>query len=125
MACARHAQCIQVEEALGMLATESLLYGENKQAVRRRPSLTSPKVLVDRCTRVARSRSSHAAAMSASFSFSAGESSMTGVARRDGTLLELTERDVGREALVEEAMTEPAFRYQLQHHAVEQNQVHI
>lgn len=108
-----------------MLDIESLLYGEDIQAVRRRPSLTSPKMLVDRHTRVARSRSSQAAAISASFSFSAGESSMTGVARRDGKLVELTERDVGREGLVEEAMTKPAFRYRLQHHAVEQNQFHI
>jgi hypothetical protein len=79
------------------------------QAVRRRLSLIRPEVLVARLTKVDTSRSRHAAAISASFSFSAGESSTTGVARRCGRLVELTERDTEREEFLE-AITVPASR---------------
>lgn len=86
--------------------------------MRRKPSLTRPELLVARWTRVLTSPSSHAARISASFSFSAGESSTTGVARRGGRLLGLTERETERDG-VREAMTAvPASRVRLQHDAV-------
>jgi hypothetical protein len=50
--------------------------------------------------------------ISASFSFSAGESSTTDEVRRGGRLVELTERDTEREGL-REAMTVPASRGQV------------
>jgi hypothetical protein len=84
--------------------------GKSIQAVRRRPSLINPEVLVARFTRVDTSRSRHAAVISASFSFSAGESSTTGVARRCGRLVELTERDTERDEFLE-AITVPASRF--------------
>jgi hypothetical protein len=78
--------------------------------VRRSSSLTRPEELVARWTRVGRWRSRHAAATSASFSFSAGErSTATGDGRRGGRLVELTERDTAREGVLE-AMTVPASR---------------
>jgi hypothetical protein len=86
------------------------------QAVRRRLSLIRPEVLVASCTSAARSPSRHAAEISASFSFSAGESSTTDGVRRDGRLVELTERDVGRDPEREglrEAIAAPASRARL------------
>jgi hypothetical protein len=102
-------------------ALQSLAMGDrgtvvgSLHAVRRRLSLIRPEVLVARCTSAARSPSRHAAEINASFSFSAGESSTTGDARRGGRLLELTERDVGRDPErdgLREAITVPASRAQ-------------
>jgi hypothetical protein len=116
--CLSPAQNIPAAEALQWLAMGGggTVVG-SIQAVRRRLSLTRPEVLVARCTRVGRSRSRHAAEISASFSFSAGESSTTDGVRRGGRLLELTERDVGRDAEREgllEAITVPASRARVQ-----------
>ena len=55
------------------------------------------------------SPASHAARIKVSFSLSAGDSSMTGVARGRDRLPELTERETVREG-VREAMTLPASR---------------
>jgi hypothetical protein len=68
---------------------------------------------VARRTSAARSPSRHAAEISASFSFSAGESSTTGDVRRGGRLVELTERDGGRDPErdeLREAIAAPASR---------------
>jgi hypothetical protein len=73
--------------------------------VQRKLSLTRPEELVARCTRALTSPVSIAARTSDSFSFSADERGVAGVAWRDGRLPELTERDG-----VREAMTVPASR---------------
>jgi hypothetical protein len=78
--------------------------------VRRKPSLIRPEVLVASWTRACTSQSRHAAVISASFSFSAGESSTTDDVRRGGRLLELTERDTEREGLREAMTVVPASR---------------
>lgn len=65
--------------------------------MRREVSVTNPDELVARAIRTSRSRSRHASAMRASFSFSAGESSTTSVLRRGGRLFELTDRETDRE----------------------------
>ena len=86
-----------------------LVLGDNIQAVRRRLSVSSPEGVVASWTRAGRSRSRHAAVISASFSFSAGERSTTGELRRRGRLVELTERDTEREVLLD-AMAAHASR---------------
>jgi hypothetical protein len=111
--CSSPAQSTQVAEALKWSAAASLCCRIGIQAVRRRLSLMRPELVVARWTRVDRWRSRHAPAISASFSFSAGESSTTGDVRRGGRLLELTERDTERDAEREvllEAIIIPASR---------------
>ena len=79
--------------------------------MQRKLSLTRPDTLVASSAKVLTSWSLHAVAINASFSFSAGESSTTGVTRRGGTLPELTEREREREGVLE-AIAVPASRVQ-------------